>query len=163
MNLEVVSENPVSRRQRSDRRAKPSFFKLSLKSLHGRRKGPRRAMDAFHKGRPGYFVDVYQRELGFLGVLLITLSCLDAFMTLKLLSMGAIELNPIMDSLISDNILSFVILKLALTGLSLILLVRYAHFRISGGIKVRNILRAAVVGYCALFAYEIYLFHLITG
>ena len=163
MEMEVVTEVPKSRRQRSDRRAKPSLFYFSFKSLHGRRHGPRRVMDAYHRGRPGYFVDVYQRELGLLGLLLVSLSCLDAFMTLRLLSMGAIELNPVMDSLIQDNINMFISLKVALTALSLLLLVRYVNFKIIGGIKVINILRTAVAAYAILFAYEIVLFATINS
>lgn len=161
MQMEIITEAPPSRRQRIDRRAKHSLFHFNIKSLHGRRRGPRRVMDGYHRGRAGYFVDVYRREIGLLSILLLTLSCFDAFMTLRLLQMGAIELNPVMDSLIQGNIRGFVGFKVALTALSLLLFVRYSNFKIAGGVRVVTILRGAVVCYACLAVYELVLFYIL--
>lgn len=159
MELELLTDNHRrSRRLKRDRRTKPSLFHFNLKSLHGRRHQPRRVMERYHRGRIGYFADVYQREIGLLSVLLVVLSCVDAFMTLRVLQLGAIEINPLMDGLIKDNIQTFVGLKVALTTLSVLLFVRYSNFRLVGGIKVINIMRVACLGYGALVIYELVLF-----
>ena len=155
--MEVVTEAARSRREGRDRRAKQSVFYFNMKALHGRRRRPRRVMERYYKGRVGYFVDVYQREIGVLGVLLLLLSCADAFMTLQLLQLGAIELNPVMDGLIKSSVQNFVAFKVGLTALSVLLLVRCANFHIIGGVKVANIIRIGCAGYGVLFAYELIL------
>jgi len=155
--MEVITEAPRSRREGRDRRAKHSIFYFNVKAFRGRRCRPRRVMERYHKGRVGYFVDVYHREIGLLSVLLLLLSCADAFMTLQLLQLGAIELNPVMDGLIKGSVQSFVGFKVALTALSILLLVRCSNFHIMGGVKVVNIIRIACAGYGVLFAYELIL------
>ena len=155
--MEVITEAPRSRRQRGDRRAQRSVFHFNSKMLSGRRRTPRRVMERYHNGRVGYFADVYRQEIGLLSVLLLLLSCADAFMTLQLLQLGAVEINPVMDSLIQGNVQNFVSFKIALTALSVLIFVRYSNFRIIGGIKVVNIMRAACVGYSLLFVYELVL------
>ncbi len=160
MELELLTDNHQrSRRLKRDRRVKPSLLHFNLKSLNGRRAHPRRVMERhYYRGRVGYFTDVYQREIGLLGVLLVVLSCVDAFMTLRVLQLGAIEINPLMDGLIKGDIESFVGLKVALTIFSVLLFVRYSNFRLVGGIKVINIMRVTCVGYGALVIYELALF-----
>jgi len=157
--MEVITDTQTSQRRRYDRRAKNSIFHLNVKALYGHRRRPRRAMERYYHGRAGYFVDVYRREIGLLSVLLLLLSCADAFMTLQLLQLGAVEINPAMDYLIKGNVQSFVSFKVALTALSILLFVRYSNFHVIGGIKVVNIMRTACVGYALLFAYELLLFN----
>jgi len=157
VDMEVITDAPQSRRTSGDRRVKRSIFYFNAKVLNGRRCRPRRVMERYHKGRVGYFVDVYRREIGLLSVLLLLLSCADAFMTLQLLQLGAIELNPMMDGLIKSNVQNFVGFKVALTALSVLLLVRCSNFRFIGGVKVVSIMRIACVVYSVLFAYELVL------
>jgi len=114
-------------------------------------------MERYLYGRVGYFTDIYQREVGLLSVLLVLLSCADAFLTLQVLQLGAIEMNPLMDGLIQHSSQNFVGLKVALTALSALLFVRYSNFRIIGRIKVINIMRAICVSYGVLVVYELFL------
>lgn len=146
---------------RGDRRQKRSMFYFNAKALRGRRRGPRRAEDHYHRGRPGYFVDIYQREIGLLGLFILLLSVSDAFMTLELLRNGAVEINPVMDFLIKENINRFVAFKLALTGLAVVLLVRYVHFYLVGGLRVLSVLRTVCYSYGGLIGYELVLLGLV--
>ncbi|MEM9058045.1 MAG: DUF5658 family protein [Pseudomonadota bacterium] len=118
--------------------------------------GGRRAGDAVNT-----YVDRYEPSL--LIVTMVTIVCcfLDAAFTLKLLSVGATELNLFMATLIEADIRTFVQLKIALTSLSLILLVIHKNFTVGGVLRVSHVLYFFCAGYLSLVAYELYLFTLV--
>lgn len=145
---QLTPEN--QRRNHLDRRSSNSFLNWRHLSFQGRRKHIRRAED-----RSGLYVDRYESELFFVVVGVVLLSSCDAFLTLILLQRGAIELNALMAVLITNDIQMFVNLKLALTSLSLILLVIYKNFKVFGRFRVYHILWLTLYCYGFLILYEI--------
>lgn len=113
----MADRTHVERRSGLDRRKKP---RLLLKGLisRGSRLSTRRAED-----RKKIVVFDYYRPSLFISILIVlTLSLLDAFLTLILLSRGAIELNPVMDYYLSHGPTEFIIVKYGLTGSSVLLI-----------------------------------------
>lgn len=107
------------------------------------------------------YVDHYETRL--LVVTMTTIICcfLDATFTLNLLSVGATELNIFMASLIETDVNTFIQLKIALTSLSLVLLVIHKNFSIAGMLRVMHVLYFFCASYIALIIYELYLFTLV--
>ena len=144
----------IERRDRYDRRI-PSFKGFIYGLFLTRRRGPRRAENFL-----SHHTDWYDVKLLVLALSLLLLSCIDAAMTMKLLSMGAIELNPIMDQLLKQGTKYFVGIKIAVTALCIIVLVAHNRFKIFRTIRVDVILITAVFIYLGLVTYEFYLYTL---
>jgi hypothetical protein len=137
-------------RKTPDRRIAGIFFHWRHLSFLGRRKHIRRFDD-----RKYPYVDRYESKLFYVVISIILLSSCDAFLTLKLLQDGAIELNLLMAELITTDIQRFVNIKLSLTGLSLLLLVIYNNFRIFGYFRVYHLIWIILCGYVLLILYEL--------
>ena len=105
------------------------------------------------------FLDWHHPWLFFLATGTMLLSCADAFLTLILLSKGAVELNIFMDILIQKDIQLFTIVKMAVTGTALIVLVMHFNFRVYRIIAVRYVIYAFVPLYMLLVAHEINLLY----
>jgi len=108
----------LERRDRRDRR-KPTLKGFVFGLFLARRRGPRRADNLYQ------YSDWYDVKLLVLSLSLLLLSCLDAAMTMKLLSLGAVELNPIMNELIVQGTSYFIWIKIAITALCIIVLVAH--------------------------------------
>ena len=144
----------IERRDRSDRRT-PSLKGFLYGLFRARRRGPRRAENYL-----SHYSDWYDVKLLVLSLSLLLLSCLDAAMTMKLLSLGAVELNPIMDELLRQGTKYFVGIKIAVTALCVVVLVAHNRFRLFNFIRVDIILLTAVFIYLGLVTYEFYLYTL---
>ena len=144
----------IERRDRVDRR-KPTFKGFIYGLFRARRRGPRRAENYLD-----HYSDWYDVKLLVLSLGLLLLSCLDAAMTMKLLSLGAVELNPIMDRLLLHGANYFIGVKIAITALCIIVLVAHNRLKIFKIIRVDVILITAVFIYLGLVTYEFYLFTL---
>ncbi len=107
------------------------------------------------------YVDSYESHLLFVAMAIVLCSNFDAAMTLHLIANGAVELNLAMATLIEIDIRYFVHAKIALTCLSVVLLVVHKNFRVFGAVRVVHLLYAALAGYVALVIYELWLFSLI--
>ena len=106
------------RRSGEDRRKKSRSPIQSL-FAKGARKSVRRVVD---RKRP-VALDHYSPSL-FIGIVIVlSLSLLDAMLTLILLSKGARELNPIMDYYLGHGHHAFLFVKYGLTALAVILIV----------------------------------------
>ncbi len=110
----------VEKRSGQDRRKQPLS---SLKSMRfrGSRLSTRRAKDrkkiiVFDYYRPSLFIKI---------IIVLSLSLIDALLTLILLSRGAIELNPVMDYYLGHGPEEFVIVKYGLTTFSILLIVLF--------------------------------------
>jgi hypothetical protein len=88
-------------------------------------------------------------------LLIILLCCADAFLTTVLLSKGAIELNLFMDWLIQKDIHVFTIVKIAITGTALLVLVMHYNFMIYRYIPVKYVMIALVPAYLLLILHEL--------
>ncbi|MBT8117130.1 MAG: hypothetical protein KJO66_04815 [Gammaproteobacteria bacterium] len=141
---------PAGRRFVSDRRKSLTPINLRHLGLKGRRQQYRRTGDAV-----GRYVDWYSPKLMFLALTILICSCLDAFLTLNLLQLGAVELNLLMARLIETDIQTFVNAKIGLTGLCVTLLVIHKNFRVFRGITVEHMLLIVLAGYISLVAYEV--------
>jgi hypothetical protein len=136
-------------RRRQDRR------RFSLQALLGalftlRRRRSRRKDDQINA-----YIDWYEPWPLVASVVIILLSSLDAFLTLILLNHGAVELNVLMDWLIKMDIRTFAAVKLAVTGLALVILVLHFNFHIYRMLPVRYIMYALMPLYALLIAHEI--------
>lgn len=140
---------PERRRPTERRRVTPRSL------LHGvlfgnRRRGPRRAAD-----HEGFYVDWYEPGLLYLTVAVLLMSCADAFLTLVLLDLGAVEVNLLMARLIETDIRLFTVVKTGLTGLGLIVIVVHFSFRLFGRLAVRRLLSLFFLGYLVLLTHEL--------
>jgi len=147
--LPPADEDTIVERRRQDRR------RFSLYSLFGalftlRRRRSRRKDDHLNS-----YIDWYEPWPLVASVIIILLSGLDAFLTLLLLNQGAVELNILMDWLIKTDIRTFAAVKLAMTGLALIVLVLHFNFQIYRVLPVRYLMYALMPLYALLIAHEI--------
>ena len=144
--IQVERRNRIDRRQHS---SKTEYMQL----IGGRR------INYCRRNKQGdYFVDCYKPVYLAVAASLMLLSIFDAFMTTTLLSQGGKEINVLMDAAIQIDFYLFVKVKIALTGLSIIFLTRYIHFKIFNLFKVFHFMLFALVGYTALIIYEFSLF-----
>ena len=105
-------------RSGQDRRYNHNIF-YNIFSLKGKRRTLRRTKDL---KRVTTF-DQYHPTLLFYVLTVLSLSLLDAALTLVLLQKGAVEINPVMRYYIDLGPSVFVIVKYGITALSLILIV----------------------------------------
>lgn len=146
---QVQDNYTVERRCGSDRRS-PTSTTQHYHLVGGHRRGSCRRNQPYN-----YFVD-WHHPVHFVVIsCIMMLSVLDALMTTLILSVGGEEVNVLMDWLIQNDFNLFVQVKLTLTGLGLILLTRYIHFKIFNLFKVSHFMLAALMGYIVLVAYEV--------
>jgi len=139
------------RRACPDRRSR-TWRALLYGSFTPRRRDARRNPD-------GRFVTVDWHQSRWLAVamLILLLSCADAFFTLTLLANGAYEANPVMASLLDGSGRWFAFAKIGLTSGGVLLLTVFARARAFGRIPVGGVLYAVLFGYATLVAYEYWL------
>jgi len=78
----------------------------------------------------------------------------DAFMTVTLLAGGAVEMNPVMALAVDSGATWFATLKMALTGISVTLMVFFARYRFMRVVRVEWVVYAIFFGYAGLLCYE---------
>jgi hypothetical protein len=143
---------------RADRRKTPDRRQMSLRTfiqggLNPRRRRGRRQSDAH------FLVDWHEPHLLFLAVAILLLSVADAFMTLTLLTRGAVEANPFLDYVLRSHPEIFAAAKMALTGFGVLVLVALGRARVFRIIRVSAIMHWFMLGYAALIGYEWWLLH----
>jgi hypothetical protein len=87
-----------------------------------------------------------------LGILI--LSVVDAFLTLTLMSGGAVEMNPVMAAVMGHDIGVFAVLKIAMTGGCVMLMVFLARYRFMRVVRVEVLLYAVLLTYLFLVGHE---------
>jgi hypothetical protein len=138
------------RRNRSDRRNRIWWAVLYGSFNPRRRRPPRRVDDSrFHS------LDWHAAHLLAVSIGILILNVADAFLTVALLSRGAIEVNPLMDALVQSNVTWFAVIKMAMTGISVTLMVWLARYRFMRVVRVEVVLYGVLVGYLALIGYEV--------
>jgi hypothetical protein len=128
------------------------FRPLSLCRSHGTLpKKEDRAVD--------YFVDRYGLDEFLIFVFILMCSVADAFLTLELVRGGMSEMNYVMDYYLQLGPLPFVLVKYLLTAVGLLWLIIYKNYSFfCGRLRVKAIIIALAVMYCALITYEVTLF-----
>ena len=141
-------DSAEERRLQDRRRFSPQSMFGALFTL--RRRSSRRKADKINS-----YIDWYEPWPLVASVFIILLSGLDAFLTLILLNHGAVELNVLMGWLIELDIRTFAAVKLAVTGLALVVLVLHFNFHIYRVLPVRYLMYALMPLYALLIAHEI--------
>jgi len=150
MNRQPETTDEKTTEQRQLDRRQPSLKTLLGSLRHSRRRESRREDD---------HLDSYTDWYGhwpFAATLIIILLCFaDAFLTIVLISKGAVELNTLMDWLIQKDIHMFAVVKMTMTGAALIVLVMHFNFRVYKYIAVRYLIYALVPLYSLLIFHEL--------
>ncbi len=149
MNINKPEENS-NKRTVSDRRKCPTPVISRYTFFGGKRKIIRRGENK----KDHLFVDLYSTRLLIAVILLLCLSCLDAYMTLELIDKGTVvEANPIMAYFLDFGILPFTTIKFVITAASLVVLCLFKNVNVT-----RISLPIAIKIYILIIAYEFYLF-----
>jgi hypothetical protein len=136
-----------NRRGQGDRRSRPTPPISRYLFFGGRRMGRRRGSD-----HPHYYVDRLGARVWLVLLLIFLFQVLDANLTLKHLSHGGIELNPIMGHLISAGEGTFLAVKLGIAAMGLLFLGIHKNFpMVRAGLGTIFIIFLGVVGWhCVL-------------
>jgi Domain of unknown function (DUF5658) len=140
------------RRNRTDRRHRV-YWSVLYGSFNPRRRRPARRLhdSRFHP------IDWYSAHLLAVSVGILLLSATDAFLTAILLLHGADEINPIMAVLVYRSVAAFAAFKMAMTGISLVVMVFLSRYRFMRVIRVDLVLYAVLAVYAWLIGYEIWM------
>ena len=141
----------VERRERIDRRRR-HLWSIWYGGFRPRRRAPaRRAGDSRLE-----YVDWFAAHLLAVSLGILVLCATDAFLTLVLLRNGADEVNPLM-ALVVNDVSVFTGIKMALTGVSVVLMVALSRYRFLRLFKVEYVLYVILAGYVTLIGYEVWL------
>jgi hypothetical protein len=134
----------------SDRRRGPTPIIGKYTLWGGRRKKARREGDK----NSHIFVDLYSTRLFVAVLFLLSLSCLDAFLTLELINKGVVyEANPVMAFFLDQGVFQFSLIKFVITSLSLIIMCLLKNVKIT-----RICLPVIIKIYLIVVFYELYLY-----
>jgi hypothetical protein len=98
--------------------------------------------------------DWHGAHLWAVSVGILILSVVDAFLTVTLMSGGAIEVNPIMAAVMGHDIGTFAILKIAMTGVCVMMMVFLARYRFMRVVRVEVLLYGVLLTYLFLVGHE---------
>lgn len=118
-------------------------------SFHPRRRNPRRGGDVAIAA-----VDWHHPQWLGVAVVILVLSCADAFLTLTLINRGAYEANPLMAPLVAGSPLLFALVKIGLTGGGVVVLTLLARMRAFRRIPISLLLYSLLAAYSVLIVYE---------
>jgi hypothetical protein len=146
------------RRDREERRRRIAWS-LAYGSFNPRRRRPPRRLDdsRYHS------VDWHASHLLAVAIAILLLSVCDAFLTLQLIEGGAQEINPVMELVVHGDAGWFAGLKMAITGLGVVLMVCLARYRFMRVVRVEVVLYAILIGYITLIGYEFSMLQLGEG
>ncbi len=101
------------------------------------------------------FLDWHHPWLFFLATGTMLLSCADAFLTLQLINLGMIEVNPVMNAAMTHSTAMFTSTKLAMTAFGILVLVFLAKARFLNRFRTGVFLTAFFSFYACLVCYEL--------
>ncbi|HTV96689.1 MAG TPA: DUF5658 family protein [Steroidobacteraceae bacterium] len=139
----------TERRLRPDRRRRVWWALLYGSVRPRRRQLARRAGDARFQA-----MDWHGTHLWAASIAILIMSVADAFLTLLLMSGGAVEVNPFMAAFVGRSVGVFVVLKIAMTGISVVLMVFLARYRFMRVVRVEVLLYGVVLAYVLLIVHE---------
>ncbi len=88
-------------------------------------------------------------------ILILLLSCADAFLTLNLIDRGAYEVNPFMAPLVAGSPLIFTLVKIGLTGGGVVVLTLLARMKAFRRVPIGLLLYSLLAAYAVLVIYEV--------
>jgi hypothetical protein len=140
------------RRGRHDRRHRV-WWSVIYGSFNPRRRRPsRRLLEARY-----HSLDWHDAHLLAVAIGILLLSAADALMTIRLLDIGADEVNPIMAAVVYRSAAVFATVKMTLTGLGVMVMVMLARYRFMRVVRVDVVMYAILVAYSALLTYEFWM------
>jgi len=140
---------PRPERRFSHERRSRTLRSLASGSFKRRRHGPRRVADASIA-----ITDWFAPQWLAAALLILILCVTDGLITLTLLSHGAHEANPLMDTIVHGDGRRFVAFKFGLTASGVVLLILLARVRAFGRLPVSLLLYGVLAGYVGLVTYE---------
>jgi hypothetical protein len=143
-----------NRRDERDRRRRVWWSLLYGSFNPRRRRPPRRIEDAAY-----HSIDWHASHLLAVAICILLLSVCDAGLTLMLLEAGAEEANPVMALVVGGDSMLFAILKMTMTGVSVILMVYLARYHFMRRVRVEIALYAILLAYGTLIGYELWMLH----
>ena len=146
------------RRDRLDRRRRV-LWSVLYGSFNPRRRNPARR----HGDTRYHSIDWHGAHLLVVSIGILSLSVVDAFLTLVLLSIGAVEANPVMALVLQGNDALFAALKMGMTGVSVTLMVTLSQYRFMRVVRVELALYAVLALYCGLIGYELWMIRTLGG
>ena len=149
-NSAITASSFTQRQMQPDRRQNSASFWTVFRT-HGRRKAVRRNIEA----AVGRYFDHYEPRLVFPSLMILVLCMVDGHITLKLLALGATELNLLMKLAIEKGVIIFLVSKYVMTATSLLFLLIHHQFRVFNIVQVRHIIYGYAWVYIALLIYEI--------
>jgi hypothetical protein len=143
----------LDRRSGRDRRS-GKRFQFVKQLITGQRANARRSSD---QNRVVYF-DRYKPNLFRVTVAILVLSVADAILTVNLIGLGAIEINPVMDYYLTLGPHTFLAVKYVLTSLSVFILVIYSNSTLKNGrFPIRSFFPWIITALASVVVWEIYL------
>ena len=140
------------RRARFERRRRV-WWSVCYGSFNPRRRTPSRRLDDSRFRS----LDWYDAHLLAAAIGIVLLSVVDAFLTLTLLQSGADEVNPVMAALVYRSTAAFAALKMAMTSVSVVMLVFLARYRFMRVIRVQAVMYLVLIAYAGLISYEVWM------
>jgi hypothetical protein len=140
----------ATKEQRSTDRRMTSWATFHGALFKTRRKHSRRVGDQVNS-----YIDWHGHKPLIATLLIILLCFADAFLTTILLGKGAVEVNILMDWLIQKDIHIFTIVKMAVTGVALLVLVVHFNFKIYKYISVKYLMYFLIPVYVMLILHEL--------
>lgn len=146
MELSRAVDNKRDDAERRDFSWRTVFYGFAL----SRRKEHRRDVDD-----EVVFLDWHHPWLFFLATGTMLLSCADAFLTLQLINLGMVEINPVMNAIMAQGTLLFTSTKLAMTGFGILVLVFLAKAKFMNRYRIGAFLTLLFTSYACLVCYEL--------
>jgi hypothetical protein len=140
------------RRERHDRRLR-IWWSVVYGSFNPRRRRPSRRLKEVRY----HSLDWHDAHLLAVAIGILLLSVADALMTVRLLSVGADEVNPIMAAFVYRSAAVFAVVKMALTGLGVTVMVMLARYRFMRMVRVDVVMYAVLAVYSVLLGYEFWM------
>jgi hypothetical protein len=146
----------------SERRARPDrrrriWWAFFYGSVRPRRRRGRRTDDGRFQATDWHGAHLWAVSVG-----ILILSVVDAFLTVTLMSGGAVEANPIMAAAMGHDIGTFAILKIAMTGVCVMLMVFLARYRFMRVVRVEVLLYGVLLTYLFLVGHELGMLRVLT-
>jgi hypothetical protein len=148
---DVDSTSELTVRVAVDRR-KPSIKSVWYGMFRPRRRRIRRDEDAANA-----FLDWHPKHLLVTATAVLVLSLADGLVTVRLVSAGTQEINPLLAGLVHNSPAAFALVKWLLTACGVIALVVAAHARVFGRFRGATVLFAVLGGYALLVLYGLML------
>ena len=141
-----------NRRTQRDRRRRPTPPLSRYLFVGGRRIGRRRTDDP-----SAYYVDRLGAKVWLVLLLIFLFQVLDANLTLHHLQRGGVELNPLMDHLISIGEGTFFVVKLVIAAIGLLFLGIHKNYpMVRPGLGAIFLIFLGVVGWHCVLAFDLY-------